>query len=128
LHHIGSQRSFSQPDAGPRIRDGSDREEAPFGCGVQGGSNVTFETSEPNGRSTIAASKSYRCYFTDDNDRIQSYEQIDCPDDAAAALKVEELLATSKYATAELWQGGRLVGRWSVGSADGPKKHSSNGS
>lgn len=61
--------------------------------------------------------KNYRCYFTDSNDRIQSFEQIDCPDDAAAALKVEALLATSKYGAAELWQGSRLVGRWSARAA-----------
>ena len=63
-------------------------------------------------------SNSYRCYFTDESDRIRSYEQIECADDAAAVLKVDELLATSKYDTAELWQGKRLVGRWGTGSGD----------
>ena len=56
---------------------------------------------------------SYRCYFTDESDRIQSFEQIECVDDAAAVLKVHELLATSKHNVAELWQGKRLVGKWS---------------
>jgi hypothetical protein len=56
----------------------------------------------------------YRCYFTDAVDRIRSYEQIECTDDAAATLKVDELLATSPYSSAELWQGKRLVGKWSV--------------
>lgn len=59
---------------------------------------------------------SYRCYFTDENDRIKSYEQIECPDDAAAVLKVDELLAASHCSTAELWQGKRLVGKWSTES------------
>jgi hypothetical protein len=56
----------------------------------------------------------YRCYFTDAADRIQSYEQIACPDDAAAALKVQQLLAASTYSSAELWQGKRLVGKWAA--------------
>jgi hypothetical protein len=62
---------------------------------------------------------SYRCYFTDENDRIKSYEQIECPDDAAAVLKVDELLAASQYGAAELWQGKRLVGKWGTESGDG---------
>lgn len=63
-------------------------------------------------------SNSYRCYFTDESDRIRSYEQIECADDATAVLKVDELLATSKYDTAELWQGKRLVGRWGTGTGN----------
>ena len=56
--------------------------------------------------------KSYRCYFTDGDDRIRTYEQIECADDSAATLKVDELLATSRYSSAELWEGKRLVGKW----------------
>jgi hypothetical protein len=80
---------------------------------------VTLETSEPRrsseagARSTLAASKSYRCYFTDVNDRIQSYEQIECQDDAQAVLKAQKLLAASPFTSAELWQGTRIVGKWS---------------
>jgi hypothetical protein len=62
--------------------------------------------------------KSYRCYFADGSDRTQSDEQIECPDDAAAVLKVEELLAASKHKTAELWQGSRLVGKWGTSLGD----------
>lgn len=58
--------------------------------------------------------KNYRCYFTDADDRIRSHEQIECPDDGTAALKVDELLAASHYRSAELWEGKRLVGRWTV--------------
>lgn len=54
----------------------------------------------------------YRCYFTDENDRIKGVEQINCQDDAEAALKVEHLLASSSHQSAELWQGPRLVGKW----------------
>ena len=57
-------------------------------------------------------SNSYRCYFTDESDRIRSHELIECPDDAAAVLKVDELLAQSEYNCAELWRGPRLVGKW----------------
>ena len=60
---------------------------------------------------------SYRCYFTDANDRILAFEQIECADDAAGVLKVHELLATSKYNVAELWQGKRLVGKWAPPAA-----------
>ena len=58
--------------------------------------------------------KNYRCYFTDAGDRIRTYEQIDGVDDAAAALKVDELLAGSQFNSAELWEGKRLVGKWAV--------------
>lgn len=64
--------------------------------------------------------RNYRCYFTDAGDRIRTYEQIDCPDDAAAALKVDELLAASQYSAAELWEGKRLVGKWAVNSPADP--------
>jgi hypothetical protein len=59
-------------------------------------------------------SKNYRCYFTDAGDRIRTYEPIECQDDTAAALKVDELLAASEYSSAELWEGKRLVGKWTV--------------
>ena len=62
--------------------------------------------------------KTYRCCFTDEGDRIRSYEQIECANDTEAALKVDQLLASSQDNAAELWQGKRLVGRWSV------KRHS----
>ena len=58
--------------------------------------------------------KNYRCYFTDAADRIRSYEQIACPDDTVATLKVDELLAGSHFSSAELWEGKRLVGKWPV--------------
>ncbi len=80
---------------------------------------MTLETPEPRksseaaARSTLAASKSYRCYFTDVDDRIQSYEQIECKDDAQAVLKAQKLLAASPFTSAELWQGARIVGKWS---------------
>ena len=60
--------------------------------------------------------KTYRCYFTDGDDRIQTYEQIECADDPTAVLKAEHLLSSSQYSSAELWQGKRLVGKWSTGS------------
>jgi hypothetical protein len=63
-------------------------------------------------RMTIAANKSYRCYFTDGNDRIQTYKQIECADDAKAALEAQELLATSRFTSAEVWQGKRFIGKW----------------
>ena len=69
----------------------------------------------------MAANKSYRCYFTDPDDRIRSFEQIECENDAAAALKAQALLAASQFTTAELWQGRRLVGKWGNTGAAKPK-------
>ena len=43
-----------------------------------------------------ATINSYRCYFTDVDDRIQTYEQIECGDDAGAVLKAQELLTGSR--------------------------------
>ena len=83
----------------------SSQEETAFESGSQGGSRA-------DATSTAAPNKSYRCYFTDDHDRIQSYKQIECEDDAQAALKAQALLAASRFASAELWQGKRLVGKW----------------
>jgi hypothetical protein len=67
------------------------------------------------------ANNQYRCYFIDQNDRIKGVEQIDCKDDAEAALKAEQLLTPSIYQTAELWQGARLVGRWGNGGEVTPR-------
>ena len=57
--------------------------------------------------------RQYRCYFTDEADRINAVQIVESADDATAMLRAEELLATSKHRTAELWQGPRLVGKWS---------------
>jgi hypothetical protein len=77
---------------------------------------VTFDSwkspvADP--RATSADVKGYRCYFTNGDDRIQSYEQIECGDDAEAALRAQGLLAVSQFTSAELWQGKRIVGKWS---------------
>ena len=72
--------------------------------------------------------KNYRSYFTDAGDRIRTYEQIDCANDTAAALKVDELLSASQYSSAELWEGKRLVGKWAVnGRADPNGRRATNG-
>jgi hypothetical protein len=80
------------------------------------GAPATLQSGSPsaaNDGKTTPASKSYRCYFTDGNDRIQTYEQIECEDDAKAALKAQGLLAGSRFTSAEVWLGSRLVGKWS---------------
>ena len=63
----------------------------------------------------MTAGRHYRCYLTDANDKIQSFEQIVSEDDAGAALQVEEFLVASKHESAELWQSSRLVGKWANG-------------
>jgi hypothetical protein len=60
--------------------------------------------------------------FTEVNDRIQSYEHIQCENDAEAALKAQELLAASQFASAEVWQGRRLVGKWDNTGTPGPRR------
>jgi hypothetical protein len=62
----------------------------------------SWNFSGADSRSTIAANKSYRCNFTDPDDRIQSFEQIECENDAEAALKTQMLLGASQFTTAEL--------------------------
>jgi hypothetical protein len=77
---------------------------------------VTFESLKSpvaNLRATSPDTRGYRCYFTGVDDRIQSYEPIECADDAEAALKAQALLTASQFASAELWQGKRIVGKWS---------------
>jgi two-component sensor histidine kinase len=74
-----------------------------------------METAGGDGvRRMTMTDKNYRCYFTDADDRIRSYEPIACADDTAATLKVDELLAGSHFSSAELWDGKRLVGKWPV--------------
>jgi hypothetical protein len=70
------------------------------------------ESSVTGARGADTANKSYRCYFTEGDDRIRSYEQMACENDAEAALKAQELLAASQFTSAEVWQGRRLVGKW----------------
>jgi hypothetical protein len=81
----------------------------------------TWKSPAADLRATSADGKGYRCYFTDGDDRIQSYEQIECADDAEAALKAQGLLAASHFASAELWQGKRIVGKWSRTAASKPE-------
>ena len=59
-----------------------------------------------------APNGSYRCYFTDADDRIKSFEQMDGENDADVALKAQASLAASPFTSAEVWQGSRLVGKW----------------
>jgi hypothetical protein len=132
LHH--SSRSQGRSLKSKQIRrigpGQTDREEVLargtlFECDIQGGSNVAFESwksSVADVRSTITASKSYRCYFTEVNDRIRSYEQIECENDVEATLKAQELLAASQFTSAEVWQGKRLVGKWDNTRTASPRR------
>ena len=84
---------------------------------VPNGDVDLIETSEDHqatmpDQTTAAPNGSYRCYFTDTDDRIKSFEQMDCDDDADAALKAQASLAASRFTSAEVWQGSRLVGKW----------------
>jgi hypothetical protein len=85
-----------------------------FEGGSQGGTTVMHDSQLPVADilHTDAGNRNYRCYFIDDHDRIQSYEQIECEDDVQAALKAQALLAASHFTSAELWSGKRIVGKW----------------
>ena len=56
--------------------------------------------------------KSYRIYIVDPDGRLQLGQAFEAVDDRAAAAQAES--AAQRGRTAELWQGGRLVGRVSV--------------
>ena len=53
--------------------------------------------------------KSYRIYILEPDGRLQLGEAFAAADDQAAAARAEEV--AQKGRTAELWEGGRLVGR-----------------
>lgn len=63
-------------------------------------------------RTGFPTNKAYRCYFTNENDRIQTFEIIEGVDDSEVAAKARDLVASSKYPAAEVWHGSRMVGRW----------------
>jgi hypothetical protein len=54
----------------------------------------------------------YRSYFRDSAGRIRGTQILDCEDDAAAAVKVEILLAgRHNCTTGEVWAGRKLIHR-----------------
>jgi hypothetical protein len=56
--------------------------------------------------------KSYRIYIVDPDGRLQLGQAFEAVDDRAASLAAESLAQRGR--TAELWEGGRLVGRVST--------------
>jgi hypothetical protein len=92
----------------------SHNEKTAFEGDSQGDSTMMHDSQLPTADAldADAGNRHYRCYFTDDRDRIQSYEQIECEDDVQAALKAQALLAASHFTSAELWSGKRIVGKW----------------
>jgi hypothetical protein len=56
--------------------------------------------------------KSYRIYIVDPDGRLQLGLAFEAVDDRAAGLQAES--AARRGAAAELWEGGRLVGRVST--------------
>ena len=59
--------------------------------------------------------KSYRIYIVDPDGRLQLGQAFEAVDDRAAGAQAES--AAQKGRTAELWEGGRLVGRVSEDGA-----------
>ena len=57
----------------------------------------------------------YGCSYIENGAR-RSQHDIEAADDAAALLRAEELLAGSGFATMEVCQGARLVGRVTMGT------------
>ncbi|HZZ33781.1 MAG TPA: hypothetical protein VFE10_17495 [Phenylobacterium sp.] len=64
--------------------------------------------------------KSYRIYILETDGRLQLGDAFDATDDQMAAARAQDV--AEKGRTAELWEGGRIVGRVSKGGAfmDGP--------
>jgi hypothetical protein len=58
----------------------------------------------------------YRAYFMR-GDHIAAAEDVDAEDDAAALLAADQLLTGSRFASIEIWQEKRLVGRLSMNVA-----------
>lgn len=52
----------------------------------------------------------YRCYFVDSLNQIQAATDLRCAEDAEA-MQQADALARSRRLSAEIWDGGRLVGR-----------------
>jgi hypothetical protein len=52
----------------------------------------------------------YRCYFLSEDDKIKSFEIIECASDAAALEEAERRLATCGYPAIEVWDRGRYIG------------------
>ena len=52
----------------------------------------------------------YRCYFLDGERRLLEGETLSAEDDASARAAAMRVLQNSNYASAELWQGSRLIG------------------
>jgi hypothetical protein len=52
----------------------------------------------------------YRCYYLDEQRRALGNESLEAADDSTARDKARRMLQSSKHQSAELWQGGRLVG------------------
>jgi two-component system, sensor histidine kinase PdtaS len=63
-------------------------------------------------RTGFPLNKAYRCYFTNEHDRIQTFDIVEAVNDSEAAVRAQELVASSKHTSAEVWHGKRLIGRW----------------
>ena len=59
--------------------------------------------------------KAYRIYIVDPDGRLQLGQAFEATDDKAAAERA--VSAASKGRIAELWEGGRIVGRVTEGGA-----------
>jgi hypothetical protein len=52
----------------------------------------------------------YRCYFLTEDDKIKSFEIIECASDAAALEEAGRRLVTCGYPAIEVWDRGRYIG------------------
>jgi hypothetical protein len=88
--------------------------------------NCTLEREDTNWRvvprTGFPVNKAYRCYFTNKADRIETFDISEAVHDSEAAVKAQELVASSRHASAEVWHGRRLVGRWVNGDFRAPPR------
>ena len=54
---------------------------------------------------------SYRAYFIDRLNHVESVASIEAVDINSACAQAESLLAQTRYAGVEIWEGSRIVGR-----------------
>jgi hypothetical protein len=54
---------------------------------------------------------SYRAYFIDRLNHVESVASIEAMDINSACAQAESLLAQTRYAAVEIWEGSRIVGR-----------------
>jgi hypothetical protein len=81
---------------------------------------TTFDNANSAGESdtagrTMSSPSTYRGYFIDHLNHVQSIVVIEAADVESACSQAETLLTQTRYAAVEIWDGPRIVGVRSAG-------------